>query len=121
MQPLLSLSNIKRVSLKEFMSLAEILSENKKLGQKRGKLEGKTVLLQSGICSEAPGGKRDENIHFLDPVSEHSTLSNGRREQFSLLMSLQLLIGAWNRMLLLNRDHFPASCPTPRQCQQLFV
>lgn len=69
----------------------------------------------------SPGGKRDENIHFLDLVSEPSTLSNRRRKQFSSVMRLCLLIGAWNRMLLLNRDHFPASCPTPQQSQQLFV
>lgn len=90
-------------------------------GRNEGNWKEKQVYFNQASVQKPQGWKRDENIHFLDPVSEHSILSNRRHEQFSSLMRLRLLIGAWNRMLLLNRDHFPASCPTPQQCQQLFI
>lgn len=101
MQPVLSLSGIHRVGLKEPRALQKSFLGREGWDRDAGNWK-ENGLLQLGICSEAPGGKRDENIHFLDPVSEHSTLSNRRREQFSWLMRLRLLLGAWNRMPLSN-------------------
>lgn len=59
-----------RPALKESMSLVKFLSEKGGLGQKRGKLEGKTGLFGSGICSESSWGVgRVENIPSRDVFS----------------------------------------------------